>query len=136
MRNFFSLSQKLFSSVLSNYTLQYFLANWWNNSLIIVHTDLVDDFWYFIFDWSEQNSKRNFNLLQISCSRSWLNLLILGPHFHNLRLLQNWNHKMHAFSIDLLLKSSHLIHFHCSFSSVYCKDKSGEEKPGPYHNTS
>lgn len=136
LRNLLSLSQKLLSVVLSNHTFQYFLSNRRNNSLIIIHTDFINDFRNLLFNWSKQNSESNFNLLQVSSSRSRLNLLILGPHFHYLRLLQNGNHKVHAFPIDLLLKSPHLIHFHGSFSSVYCEDKSSEEKPCAYHNTS
>lgn len=134
--NLLSLGDELFSVVLGDHGFKDFVSNGWKNSLVVILTDVAQNFWEFIDIWSPEKTKTDAHSLKISCTSSRWAQEWLSSDFKAIDLLDKWDPEMKAFFVYFIAKSSECVHNNDSLTSINNVAELRSEHSSADHGTS
>lgn len=133
LRNFLSQRNQLLSRVLSGSSFEHFLRDLGQEALGVIGTEIEQDSGKLLLDGSKQNSHDNDDLLHIFGVSFTREHLWLCAHLESLNLISERKLEMHAFTINLSLKTFQIVLDDNAVTWLNNEDEVAEENTGAEH---
>lgn len=104
-----------------HHTLQHFVADWRQNLLVVVQSQLSVHCGQINGIRTRQDAQRNVNHLQILGSRRRWDLPWARSDIIDDRILEPWNAEVESFGVDLFLDAAQTIENNGTMSTLHCK---------------
>ena len=113
-----SLRDELFSIVLGNGCLEHLVTDGWQDSLVVVGANVIEDLREFALIRSEQDSECDVDCLQILSTRCRWHESWSGTDLELADSLEDRDPKMHSFTVDVRHQTLHGVHLECALATI------------------